>query len=158
MTESPPPGTSLALDTNVFTHWRTHQPNILRTIESYHYEFKSLPALTSFTLFEVFCGFEKEAARSRRWSGSAERAWVETQQLVAGCTVLAFDQHAAAIAAYVFERIGRRKSNQNWADILIASTAMAHRYGLVSQNRKDFDLIADYLPADQKLYLTVWRP
>jgi predicted nucleic acid-binding protein len=71
--------------------------------------------------------------------------------------VLPFDQRAAAIAAYVFERIGKRKSNEKWGDILIASTVIAHGYGLVSQNRKDFDLIANYLPAGQKLYLTIWR-
>lgn len=157
MTESPPPGTSLALDTDVLTHWRTHQPNILRAIEGYQMEFKSPPALTSFTVFEVLCGFEKEAARKRLLSESTQRALLVTQGLVAGCTVLPFDQRAAAIAAYVFERIGRRKSNEKWADILIASTAIAHGYGLVSQNKKDFELITDYLPADQRLYLTVWR-
>jgi len=103
------------------------------------------------------CGFEKEAARKRLLPDATQRALLVTQGLVAGCTVLPFDHRAAAIAAYVFERIGRRKSNEKWADILIASIAIAHGYGLVSQNKKDFELITDYLPADQKLYLTVWR-
>ena len=73
-----------------------------------------------------------------------------------GCSVLPFDLGAATIAAYVFERIGKRKSNEKWADVLIASTAIAHGYGLVSQNKKDFELISRYLPPAQKLYLTNW--
>ena len=158
MTEPPPPGTSLVLDTDVLTHWRTQRPNVLRAINDYEAEFKFPPALTSFTVFEVLCGFEKEAARSRVLSDSNRRAREDFERLVEGCSVLHFDRGAATIAAYVFERIGRRRSNQKWADILIASTAMAHRYGLVSHNRKDFELIADYLPAGQTLYLTVWRP
>ena len=70
MTEPPPPGTSLVLDTNVLTHWRTRRPNVLRAINDYQEEFKVPPALTSFTVFEVLCGFEKEAARSRVLSDS----------------------------------------------------------------------------------------
>lgn len=157
MTEPPPPGTSLVLDTNVLTHWRTRRPNVLRAINDYQEEFKIPSALTSFTVFEVLCGFEKKAARSRVLSDSNRRAREELEWLVEGCWVLPFDLGAATIAAYVFERIGKRKSNEKWADILIASTAIAHGYGLVSQNRKDFDLIAKYLPPAQKLYLTIWQ-
>lgn len=157
MTEPPPPGTSLVLDTDVLTHWRTRRPNVLRAIKDYQEEFKVPPALTSFTVFEVLCGFKKEAARLRVVPDSTRRAREELERLVEGCSVLPFDQRAATIAAYIFERIGRRKSNEKWADVLIASTAIAHRYGLVSQNKKDFELIANYLPAPQKLYLTIWQ-
>lgn len=158
MTEPPPPGTSLALDTDVLTHWRTGRPNVLRAINDYQLEFKGSPALTSFTVFEVLCGFEKEAARSRVLLDSNRRAREDFERLVDGCEVLHFDRGAATIAAYVFERIGKRKSNEKWADVLIASTAIAHRYGLVSQNKKDFELIANHLPAGQTLYLTNWQP
>lgn len=158
MIKPPPPGTSLVLDTNVLTHWRTRRPNVLRAINDYQEEFKVPPALTSFTVFEVLCGFEKEAARSRVLLDSNRRAREELEWLVEGCSVLPFDQGAATIAAYVFERIGKRKSNEKWADVLIASTAIAHRYGLVSQNKKDFELIANHLPAGQTLYLTNWQP
>ena len=156
MTEPPPPGTSLVLDTDVLTHWRNRQQNVLSAIEAYQEEFKVLPALTSFTVFEVFCGFEKEVAKSRALLESTSRAREELNRRVKGCWVLPFDQGAATIAAYIFERIGKRNSNEKWADVLIASTAIAHRYGLVSKNKKDFELIAKYLPPAQKLWLTTW--
>lgn len=156
MTEPPPPGTSLALDTNVLTHWRTRRSNVLRAIDDYQAEFKVPPALTSFTVFEVLSGFEKESARAGVLSDLSKRAREELERLVEGCLVLPFDQGAASIAAYTFERIGKRKSNEKWADVLIASTAIAHRYGLVSQNKKDFELIAKHLHPAQKLYLTTW--
>jgi predicted nucleic acid-binding protein len=72
--------------------------------------------------------------------------------------VLPFDQSAAAIAAYIFPRLSQSDRNKHWRDVFIAATALSHRYGIASRNRKDFELIASQLPLGQQLHLAVWKP
>jgi predicted nucleic acid-binding protein len=74
------------------------------------------------------------------------------------CTVLAFDQHAALIAARVFARLSRSDRKELWRDVFIAATAFAHRYGVATGNRKHYELIAAHLPMDRHLYLSIWKP
>lgn len=156
MIQSPPPGTSLALDNDVFNDWRYQRPAVLGANMDYQAEFKDLPALTSFTVFEATMGFEKQAAR-RGLSESQKQARGRAESLVRSCTVLPFDQAAAEMAAYIFGRIGHAEGNRLRKDVFIASTVIAHGYGLVSRNRRDFESITGLLPPGSKLYLAIWK-
>ena len=156
MIESPPPGTSLALDSDVFNDWRFLRPKTIESITQYQAERKDLPALTSFTVFESLIGFEKQASQSALQE-SQRQARRFAENLVRSCTVLPFDQAAAEIAAYIFGRMGHAQGNRLRKDVFIASTAIAHGYGLVSRNRRDFELIADLVPAGRNLYLEIWK-
>jgi predicted nucleic acid-binding protein len=82
--------------------------------------------------------------------------------LVRNSIVLPLNETGAAIAAHIFPRLvprlDRERRKKAWADIFIAATAVAHNYGLVSHNTKDFELIANSLPDGQRLYLAVWKP
>jgi predicted nucleic acid-binding protein len=157
MIELPPPGVSLALDSDVFNDWRYQRPAVLDVIRNYQLEFKALPALTSFTVFEAFIGFEKQAARGGGLTDSQKWAREHTESLVHSCRILPFDESAAEIAAYVFGRLGHAEGNRLRKDVFIASTAIAHRHGLASRNRKDFEVIATLLPTGLKLYLAIWK-
>jgi len=116
----------------------------------------------AFTVFEALHGIEDDIVKK----GGLRQPWEEPRrrigELVANCIVLPFNETAAEIAAHVFPRLvprlDRERRKRIWADIFIAATAVAHRYGLVSHNRKDFEAIADQLPGDQILYLAVWKP
>ena len=157
MIELPPPGISLALDSDVFNDWRYQRPAVLEVIRDYQLEFKALPALTSFTVFEALIGFEKQGARGGGLTDSQKRAREHAEGLVQSCRVLPFDGAAAEIAAYVFGRLGHAEGNRLRKDVFIASTAIAHKHGLASRNRKDFEEIATHLPTNLKLYLAIWK-
>ena len=159
--EHPPPGTSLALDNNVFTHWRNRHQYVLDAITHYQSAFKVPPALTSITVFEALHGIEDDIVRKGGLTEPWQQAKSRIDELVRNCIVLPLNETAAAIAAYVFPRLlprlNREQRKKAWADIFIAATVVAHDYGLVSQDR-DFELIADLLPDGRRLYLTVWKP
>jgi len=71
---------------------------------------------------------------------------------------LPFDSEAAAIAAYICANIGKSKYNQHLNDIFIVATALAHGHGAATQNKKDFEMIANHLPQrNQFLSLAIWR-
>ena len=155
MIESPPPSTSLALDNDVFNDWRFQRPKTLQAIKEYQAELKDLPALTSFTVFEALFGFEKKAVQ-RGLSETQIAALRRTEGLVQSCSVLPFDQRAAELAAYIFARMGQAQRNRLRNDVLIASTVVAHGYGVASRNTRDFELITTLLPPGLKLYLAIW--
>lgn len=159
--EYPPPGTSLALDNNIFTHWRNRHQYVLDAVTQYQSEFKVPPALTSITVFEALHGIEQDIVRKGGLADPWQEAKSRIDELVRNCIVLPLNETAAAIAAYVFPRLlphlNREQRKKAWADIFIAATVVAHNYGLVSHD-KGFELIADLLPDERRLYLTVWKP
>jgi predicted nucleic acid-binding protein len=110
-----PPDISLALDNDVLTHWRSKQPYALSAIADYQTLHKVVPALTSMTVFEALTGIESEAAKNK----NVERYRVRAELLIRNCTVLPFDQKAAAIAAQVFPRLSRSDRNKLWRDVFI---------------------------------------
>ena len=126
-----PADISLALDNDVFTHWRSKQPYALRAIANYQTLHKVVPALTSMTVFEALTGIESEAAKNK----SVERYRLRAELLIRNCTVLPFDQNAAAIAAQVFPRLSRSDRNKLWRDVFIAATAVAQLRGCNRQQR-----------------------
>jgi len=153
-----PPEMSLALDNDVFTHWRNKQPYVRNAIAAYQSMHKILPALTSMTVFEALNGIEAEAAKLTANSEDINWRRLRAAQLIQNCTVLPFDQNAAAIAAYIFPRLSQSERNKHWRDIFITATALVHRYGIATGNKKDFELIEKCLPPNQQLYLAIWKP
>ena len=122
-----PPEISLALDNDVFSHWRNNHPYVREALDAYESRHKLLPALTSITVFEALKGIEAAAAEPTVGQERNLRYRLRAKQLIDSCIVLPFDQNAAAIAAYIFPRVPRRKLDRLWGDIFIAATAMAHR-------------------------------
>ena len=147
---------SLLLDTNVLNDWRFGKPDVVRALSEYLSIVKAPPALASVTVFEVLHGFQKVFATTEKVDERWQTGMEKIQQLIASCIVLPFDQHGAEIAAYIFPRLSRSERAKHWADVLIASTALAHNRGIVTRNRTDFALIAKHAPPDAVLKLEVW--
>ena len=151
------PDISLVLDTNVFTHWRNQKEYALREIKSYFARLKKTPALPSATIFESLYGVEKQLAKKEITNEQAAQYRLKIEIVSRTCDILPFNENAAAIAAYICANIGKSKYNQHLNDIFIASTALAHGHGVATQNKKDFELIANHLPSNQFLSLAVWK-
>jgi hypothetical protein len=93
------PETSIALDNDIFTHWRSQQPYVLKAINEYFSNLKRLPSLTSMTVFEALAGFERLVAKSGQLDPRTQQARDSTDRLIQNCIVLPFNQTAAIIAA-----------------------------------------------------------
>jgi predicted nucleic acid-binding protein len=153
------PKTLLVLDNDVFTDWRKRRPRVELAIEDYLARTNSYPKLTSVTVMESRWGFESQIVRLGALDLKAEQWQSEMEELIRTCGVLDFDQHAASIAAHIFARLPQNQRNRHWRDILIASTALAHGYGLATRNKDDFELIGRDLPdISPTLYLAIWKP
>jgi len=117
---------------------------------------KAPPALASVTVFEVLHGFQKVIATMETVDERTKAGMEKIQQLIAACIVLPFDQQGAEIAAYIFPRLSRSERAKHWADVLIASTAIAHNRGIVTRNKTDFALIGKHAPPSTVLRIEVW--
>jgi len=152
------PETPLALDNNVFTHLRKKQTYVLDKVKKYHFDMRSLPVIPSLTVFEANFGVQKALATNEISVEQANFHLQEINKLSTIHIVIAFDQRASEIAAYIFARLSKSDKNQHWRDAFIVATALAHNYGLASQNRKDIELIAKHLPENYKyIRLAVWK-
>ena len=150
------PDTPLALDTVILTHWRNSQSYVLREIADHFKRLKSVPALTSMTIFEALNGVEDEERKNKITRDQAQQYKDRIKGLSESCTVLPFDQNAAAVAAYAYPRLTGQQLQKHWKDLFIAATAVAHGHGIATQNERDFKLIADILP--DILQVAVWKP
>lgn len=148
----------LVLDNDVFTHWRNGQLYVKREIDGYVDRFQKPPALTSAAVFEALYGIEHELSKDKITEEQAANYHNRINQLIQPCEVLSFDSAAAEIAAYICANVGKSNYNKHWNDIFIAATALAHGHGVATQNKKDFELIANHLPqSHQFLSLAVWK-
>jgi predicted nucleic acid-binding protein len=153
-----PPDVVLALDNDVLNDWRFQKPATLAAISTYISLLKAPPALTSITIFEMMHGFEKAELLSGVVNERLSRDREHAQRLTRECAVLPFNQEAAEIAAYIFPRLSRKERNRLWTDVFIASTALAHEYGIATRNRSDFELIAQHIPSNRApLRIEVWK-
>ncbi|HEX8649760.1 MAG TPA: type II toxin-antitoxin system VapC family toxin [Pyrinomonadaceae bacterium] len=153
------PDTPLALDNDVFTHWRNGQSYVLREITEHFKRLKFTPALTSMTIFEALKGIEDEERKNKITKAQAQQYKERIKTLSESCVVLPFEQNAASIAAYVYTRLTPQQLQRHWRDMFIAATALARGYGIATQNIRDFKLIADHLPDSHPLLrLAVWKP
>lgn len=150
--------TPLVFDTDVFTHWRNGQPYVQREIAEYIKEHKRPPALTSTTVFEALWGIESSAVNRKITEEEAQRYRSRVEELIRGCVILPFDQHSAITAAYIFARLTQKERKDHWKDVFTAATALAHRHGVATRNRKDFELIGKHLPiSNPPLRLAIWK-
>ena len=147
----------LALDNNIFTHLRNKKPYVLERIKKHFSNTRRLPVIPSLTIFEATFGIQKELATNQITNERADFLLQEINNLSAIHTVIPFDQRAAEIAAYIFARLSQSDRNKHWRDVFIVATAIAHNYGLATQNRKDMELIAKHLPNNIDLRLAVWK-
>jgi predicted nucleic acid-binding protein len=151
------PETPLVLDTNIFSHLRNKQSYVLQAVKTHFSATKQFPALTSITIFEALQGIEKEAAKNKITEDAANKYRQRINELAQTHQILAFDYKAAQIAAYVLPRLTQAERNKHWQDVFIVSTALAHNFGFVSQNKKDVQLIAQHLPENMFLRLAIWK-
>ena len=150
------PETPLVLDNDVFTHWRNSQSYVLREIDEHFKRLKSFPALTSMTVFEALYGVEDEERKNRITAVQAQQYKDRIRELSESCRVLPWEQKAAAITAHIYPRLTGQQLQKHWRDLFIAATALAHGYGIATQNMRDFKLIADL--STDLLRIAVWKP
>jgi predicted nucleic acid-binding protein len=154
----PPPDVVVALDNDVLNRWRTREPATLKAINNYVALVKAPPALTAMTVFEMLHGIEKQAFQSGGMTTRLSQYLDDARGLTKECTVLPFDRVAAEIAAYIWPRLSRKEKKDLWADVFIAATALAHEYGIATQNRHDFELIAQHTPPNYPpLRIEIWK-
>lgn len=149
-----PPDTPLALDTNVFSNWRKGRQPITSNIQNYIRLFNSYPPLPSMVVFEARRGFEAQIVKQGSLDEKQEAMRQHMEQLVGICSVIPFDDSAAAIAAKIHERLPKNASKTLVRDVFIAATALAHGYGIATGNQSDFELIGQYVP---RLFLAIWK-
>jgi predicted nucleic acid-binding protein len=151
------PDILVALDNDVLNNWRTGNPTILAAITNYIRTTKTPPALTSTTVFEMMHGFEKVGVQN----GMSDRLKLDldhARELTKECLVLPFNQEAAEIAAHIFPRLSRKERKDLWADMFVAATVLAHEYGIVTRNKRHFDLLAKHVPSHYpSLRVVVWK-
>lgn len=149
--------TSLVLDTNILTAWRYQRSRVVAAIADYQSRLKILPALTAFTVHEALYGFENKAAKSGELDERTKQDRLAIKQLINSCVVLSFDQRAAEIAAYMIPRLPKNIPKQTLLDGLISATALAHGYGIATNDR-GFELIGPHTPTDLILRVDFWTP
>jgi len=152
-----PPELPLALDNNIFTHLRNKQPYVLEQVKKHYSNTRKLPVIPSLTIFEANFGIQKALIVNKISSEQADFQLQVINILSANHTVISFDQRASEIAAYIFARLSKSDKNQHWRDLFIVATALAHNYGLATQNKRDMELIAKYLPENLDLRLVLWK-
>lgn len=152
-----PPETPLLLDNNIFTHLRNKQPYVLEEIKKHLSETEKLPVIPSMIIFEANFGVQKALSKNLI---SEEEANFQSQiinKLAQLPQVIGFDQKSAEIAAYIFARLSQSNRNKHWRDSFIVATAIAHNYGLATQNKRDMELLCNHLPDDMFLRLANWK-
>ncbi|MCA1631020.1 MAG: type II toxin-antitoxin system VapC family toxin [Acidobacteria bacterium] len=148
--------TPLALDNDIFTHWRNGQVYVLREIAEHFRRLQSPPALTSMTIFEALWGIEDEEKKAKITKIQAQQYKDRIKELSESCIVLPWEQKAAAITAHIYPRLTGHQLQKHWRDLFIAATVLAHGYGLATRNIRDFKLVADLSP--DLLRVAEWRP
>lgn len=155
---SPFAETSLVIDNDVLTHWRNGRAGIVSQVSDYISRLKRPPALASITVFEALFGIEKSRAQNRISEEEASIYKNRLNALIDASIILPFDAAAASIAAHVFGRLSQSDRNSHWRDLFLASTALAHKHGVATQNRAHFELIAAHLPnVHPALPVAIWR-
>lgn len=153
-----PPDVLVAIDNDVLNDWRFENAITLEFIAEYIRVVKVPPAIPSQTIFEVMHGFEKSLLKSPEEGERTKQDREKIQRLIDSCEVLPFDQDAAKIAAYIWPRLTKSQRNQLWRDLFIASTALAHDYGVATRNKEDYELIKKHTPPDfPSLRIEIWK-
>ena len=153
------PDTSLILDTDIFTGARNKQEYVMREYKNYFSRLQKFPALAAITLFEALSGVESELAKNRITAEQGQFFHNRIDELTKTQEVLPLNEDAARVAAHIYARLAKSDQNKHWRDIFITATALAHRHGVATRNRRDFELIARHLPPDHNiLQLALWKP
>ncbi len=108
------------------------------------------------TIFEALQGIEDEERKNRITKDQAQQYKDRIKQLSHACIILPWEQKAAAITAHIYPRLTGQQLQKHWKDLFIAATALAHGYGIATQNIRDFKLIADLSP--DLLRIAEWKP
>lgn len=164
-----PSDTSLALDNDLFTHLRKREehPYVEKHLRIYFQNTRKFPAVPALIIFEANFGIEKSLASNQISIDQANNHRENISQLLETFnTVLEFNRLAAEIAAYIHPRIPEKqlrshkgKAKTFWKDVFIVATALAHNHGVATRNKKDMELISNYLPPSHNyLRLSVWEP
>jgi len=148
---------AFALDSDVLNDWRNEKLSTVQAINDYIDKVKAPPALTSMTVFEMLFGFENSAVLLGGMTDRTKADKQDAQSLTRNCRILPFNEEAAGIAAYVYARFSPKQKKDLFRDLLIAATALAHDHGVITRNRRDFELIAQHIPQERTaLRLEIW--
>jgi len=103
-------------------------------------------------------GIESSATKGKITEEEAQGYRSNIEGLIQGCIILPFDQNSAITAAYIFARLSQSDRNKHWRDLFTAATALAHRHGVATKNKEDFELIGKHLPvSNPPLRLAIWK-
>lgn len=149
--------TSLVLDTNILTAWRYEKSSVVAAIVEYQSRLKLFPALTAITVHESLYGFENKTVKSGKLDDRTRQDRLAIEQMINSCVVLPFDQRAAEIAAYIIPRLPKNIPKQTLLDGLISATALAHGYGIATNDR-GFEVIGQHTPVELILRIDFWTP
>ena len=153
-----PPELPLALDNDIFTHLRKKQKYVLERSKQHLSHTNRFPVIPSTTVFEANYGIQKGLVKKNFTVEQANYQKQEIDRLLFSYSVIDFNQRASEIAAYIFARLSQSDRNKHWRDSFIVATALAHNYGLATQNKRDMELIANHLPDSLDLRLAIWKP
>jgi predicted nucleic acid-binding protein len=153
-----PPETPLVIDTDVFSHLRNRREYVQENIRNHFSNTKQFPAITAITVFEATQGVESELHKNKISSEQADIFRKRIDELIQNHQVLPLNQRASEIAAFIFPRLSKSARNLHWRDMFIISIALAHNFGLATQNKRDAELIGNLLPNNMFLRLAVWKP
>lgn len=153
-----PPELPLALDNNIFTHLRNKQRYVLEKAKQHLFDTKRFPVIPSTTVFEANFGIQNAIVKRKITEEQANYQKQEIDRLLLSYPVIDFNPKASEIAAYIFARLSQSDKNKHWRDLFIVATVISHGYGLATQNKRDIELIAKYLPQELDLRLAIWKP
>ncbi|HRI04064.1 MAG TPA: type II toxin-antitoxin system VapC family toxin [Pyrinomonadaceae bacterium] len=155
---TPVPSVPLAMDTDVFSDLTRGVAATRDFIQQHLANTGNFPSITSITIFERLIGIEAELRKRKITTEQAEQFRGGILQIAATYRILDFNAEAASIVAQIMVSLGENKSNKLWYDIMIVATAMAHKHGVATRNKKHMELIADNLPPEyDPLPLAIWK-
>jgi len=123
-----PSDTPLVIDTDIFSHLRNRQKYVEENIRNHFSNTKQFPAITAITVFEAISNEQADIFRQR------------INELIQKHQVLSLNQRASEIAAFIFPRLSKSNRHKHWRDMFIISIALAHNFGLATQNKRDAEL------------------
>lgn len=117
----------ILLDTSILIDFfrKTNKSNsVLLSLVKKGYSF----ALSAITTYEIYCGVS--SAQNEYWDTFLSKTMI-----------FSFDMDVSVVAASIYKELKKKRNLIDTADLLIASTAIAHNIPLATLNRKHFERI-----------------
>jgi tRNA(fMet)-specific endonuclease VapC len=125
--------TALLIDTDILSNIMRNNPKVIPAARDY------LSRESSFTM-SVVTMYEIERGLKAR---AAQKQLIAFEELCRRSRVLILDEKIADCASSIYARLASHGELIGDADILIAATAIVHKMGIATNNRKHFERIPE---------------